>query len=320
MARPSQVWKSKLPLFLKEGVAGAAEAMANDDGTYTRPLTVQRLMDHRYYDGGFLTRRTIQYQLRALEALRLLIVRNPGGTRRGDTREYWWNAAALASLDLSVPELRPAWRQKGATEGRNRRAQQKGATDAEIDVMEGRNYGRNRRAQLRAQQTDPLFSSVQSTYVLRTQAPALRAGTPASDEKLDEENAPEIDTPIEGESPLVLPPWEVCTDAKQSTTTNPDLPADRRADPNPTDLPANGRRGHHPAPSGSGLHLQQGPDLPGAQRAPESRAGVGPTQATFGPLDVSAADRRPQWGELLDVFRDALNKSNRPPMRQRKSG
>jgi hypothetical protein len=125
MARPSQVWRSRLPLFLKMGVGGAAEALANADGTYDKPLTVTRLLAHRYYDGLPLSKRAIQYQLRALEATRVLVVRDASArVSRYRPRDYWFNAAALANVDLSLPELRPPHRRKGATQGCNTRVQQ----------------------------------------------------------------------------------------------------------------------------------------------------------------------------------------------------
>jgi hypothetical protein len=312
MSRPSQVWRSELPRFLKEGVGGAAEALAELDGTYKEPLTVERLLFYddnkseprRYYEGKTLSERTVRYQLRALEALKVLVVKTPGATGRGDKREYWFNVAALAHLDLSVPELRPPHRRKGATEGGNRRGQQKGATDAETHVLEGGNKGGNRRGQ---QEFDPYC-----TDLLSTQAPALRAGTLTSDEKSDGENALEFDAAGEGESPAILPPWEVFNRARQSQTRNPDLPADGRDHP---DAAAVGLAGHgrdHRQAPGSGLHLQQGSDLPGHGCADRSGQSVGPTQPTLGPMDVSAPEpERIDFAQLRQRLKAPMEKTRR---------
>jgi len=274
---PSQVWRSRLPRFLKEGVAGAAEAMAEADGTYTKPLTVTRLMEHVFYNGP-LSERTIRYQLRACEAVGLLVVIDPAASvGRYSPRGYRFNVAALATLDLTVAELRPPHRRKGAIQGGNTRGQHKGATDAERDVFKGGNQGGNTRGQ---QEIDP-----SCTDLHRTQAPALRAGPVENDSHDDEEFDAAIDGSMTGESPL--PPWEVFNRAVQADARHADVRAERRDHPDDADAGSPERgRDHRPAP-GAGLHLQQRPDLPGDGCGDGPRALVGPTQATFGPMDLT---------------------------------
>jgi hypothetical protein len=106
-------------------------------------------------------------------------------------------------------------------------------------------------------------------------------------------------------------------DAHPPTTRDADLRADRGADP--VDAAGDGHRpgGDHPPASGPRVPLQQGPDLPSARRADESRPRVGPIQATLGPLDVSAtrSTRSSNFEKLADVMRRALKDAQ-----QRRSG
>ena len=137
MKGPSLVWRSALPRFLKAGVAGAAGALANSDGTFDEPLTVERLVLHDY-DGRSLKTRAVQYQLRMLEAAGVLVI--PDSTApvgRGYARDYWFNYAALATIDPAAPYFREMGHQKGAAE----RVQQKGAAEGCSTMKKGAEKG-----------------------------------------------------------------------------------------------------------------------------------------------------------------------------------
>ena len=319
MTRPSQVWRSRLPLFLKMGVGGAAEALANPDGTYDKPLTVTRLMEHRYYDGQLLSERAIRYQLRALEALKVLVVTDPTArVSRYSPRGYTFNVAALANVDLSVAELRPPHRRKGATVAPMPRGQHKGATDAETDAFHGGNQGGNTRGQ---QDFDPFC-----TYVLSTKAPPLRVGPVENPQNDDGKTDDGIALMVGGESAATKPPWELFNDARQSKTRNPDVRADSGADSNDADVRMGGRGSDHPAAPDVGLPLQQGPDLPGAGGG-DARPVVKPSQPTLGPMDVSVP--APSFAEALAALRakfaapvasDSTPRRQRFAERERKTG
>jgi len=286
MSRPSQVWRSRLPRFLKEGVAGAAEALANADGTYSTPLTVKRLMEHRYYDGKQLSERAVQNQLRMCEACGLLVGPDAAvaaaGLGRGHKRAYLYNAAALATIDPTADYFRPPHRRKGATERCNR----KGATAREIDVKTETRKGATKGA------TERCNSVVTPSLVqdlLRTKAPALHAGSHNDTTTTTPEPTPDCDTvaeakvaaaaPDAAEGPYDFPTYWPAGDA--------DVCPDGGDRPDDAGTPAAGRGGDHRAPPGLGLHLQQTADRPGGGGGDGSRAAVGPTQATLGPMDVS---------------------------------
>jgi hypothetical protein len=311
MTRPSQVWRSKLPRFLKEGVGGAAEALANPDGTYDQPLTVRRLVEHVYYNGKQLSERAIRYQLRSLEEAQVLkVITKAGG--RGHEREYQFNAIALATIDPTAIYFRPAHRRKGATEGGNRRGQQKGATDLQTAREIGATKGATKGATEGGNRISSLSSCTDLTYI-RTSAPPLRVGPVENSENDDGKNAVEIAAPVTGESPL--PPWEVFNRemalmrnpdvqevfnrAVQSETRNPDVRADGGDHPDAGRVP--GLRSDHPTPPGAGVPLRQGPDLPGARRVDARPDEPRLAQATLGPMDVSAPG--PSFTEAIAALR-----------------
>jgi hypothetical protein len=148
----SAVWKSSVPTFLKRGVLGAMAAWASDDGTFTVAPTVAKLTKHRYLREGRLTRRTVQYQLRACERLGVLLpIPYAGGQ---NPRPYVMSYLAITTLTAEEvaadKPVRHSLRKgrngcapfdvenRGATKGAT-----KGATDAEKGRNEGRNEGRN---------------------------------------------------------------------------------------------------------------------------------------------------------------------------------
>jgi hypothetical protein len=313
MTRPSQVWRSKLPRFLKEGVAGAAEALANLDGTYDQPLTVKRLVEHVYYDGKYLSERTVQYQLRMLEAVGILVVRDPAEViSRGHEREYRFNALAVATVDPAADVFRHQKRKKGATEGCNGRVQQKGATDLQTAREKGAIKGATKGATEGCNSDSSLSSCTDLTYI-RTSAPPLRVGPVENVNHEEGKTDAAIDGPGEGESPL--PPWEVFNRemalmrnpdvqevfnrAVQSETRNPDVCADGGDHPDAGRVP--GLRSDHPTPPGAGVPLRQGPDLPGTRCADPRPDEPRLAQATLGPMDVSAPG--PSFTEAIAALR-----------------
>jgi hypothetical protein len=125
----SAVWSSALPRCLKRGVAGCLAAWASPDGTYLSPPTVKRLAEHHYPGKRRLSERMVQYQLRELERLGVLVVVAPAAGRR--PRVYRFDVAALAVVGEKGAT---ADGRKGATQGVVT-VQRKGATDGPVRVQ-----------------------------------------------------------------------------------------------------------------------------------------------------------------------------------------
>jgi hypothetical protein len=294
----SRVWLSALPFFLKAGVAGAAEAMANDDGTYRKPLTVQRLVEHDY-NGTHLSERTVQYQLRALEAVGVLVV-SSAATGRGYHRVYRFNVDALATITVGDPRLK-----KGATT-RRKCATEKGATEGcNGEVTKGCNGASEKGATKGAEKgatkgaTDlAILINVRTTYQ-GTQAPAFHAGPAEPD--ADTTTMRHADQQAKGEA----------DDGLGSTIGSADLLADDRDDSQRytgaslSDWP--GPDGTREGPTrGAGVLLHERAD-PQRDRSsvPRPVASAAHRQGTLGPFDVSA----PTWDQITAQIQDARNKA-----------
>ncbi len=125
---PAQaVWQSKLPKCLQRGVAGKIAAHALEDGTLTKPMTVAFLFGagrngrkDAYPGGRTLTRREVQYQLRALERIGFLKFDPDAYVGRNHPRAYTVDFAALDTIDLTDHTTFPRagrWKRKGAPMG-----------------------------------------------------------------------------------------------------------------------------------------------------------------------------------------------------------
>ena len=121
-----KVWDSRLPEFLKKGLASKLVALSLKDGGKLAPwLTVEYLVKKcRYHrETRRLSKRTIQHHLHALQRCGFVeIIEN--GRGRGHKRTYVLHFEALATVQANDPMLRPAHRRASVlcqqfTEGRN---------------------------------------------------------------------------------------------------------------------------------------------------------------------------------------------------------
>jgi hypothetical protein len=189
-----------------------------------------------------------------------------------------------------------------------------GAQEAILDVTSGAQLNVTSGAQIPCTERTPV-QQIGSPVERNPSAPGAGApGSRGTDD--DEREEPGVRVTTLGCAGELLPPWEVFNRAQQSQTRNADERQNGDHPPNDVVGDLEGHRSDHPAAPGAGLSLRQGPDLPGAESDQRPRAPVGPTQQTFGPIDVSPTDE--QHRRFMEDLRSRIRLPTSSPVEQTK--